>query len=198
MIRTACFATLLLILVAGSALAETHPGSNVLGLSTSADGDGAFRLVDPEPGAFDLHLLVYGYEHAQGIAGWECAVELPSPVEVTGVTLVGKPDPVAPDPADFSLRVFPLQPLLPTDGIVHLATLHLNLIEFEDRLQIHLRPHSQPRLADAMSFALESSSANDQLFAWPGDCADCPVFELVPSAQPVVSATWDDVKSLYR
>lgn len=198
MIRILCLTSLIAFLVAGAAPAAVHPGNDVLGLATSADAGGEFRLIDPEPGAFDLYLLAYGYEHAQGIVGWECALDLPAGVEFMSVTLEGKADPVDPGPADLSLRVFPLQPLMPTGGIVHLATLHLNLVEFDGRSEIRLLPHSTPQTAGAMSFALESSASLDQVFAWPNDCAECPVFELVSAAQPVVAASWDRVKSLYR
>lgn len=196
--RILCLATLIVMVIAGTALASVHPGADVLGLSTSADADGEFLIVDPEVGSFDLYLLAYGYEHPQGIAGWECALEMTAGLELVSVTLEGKADPVTLDPADLSLRVFPLQPLMPSGGIVHLATLHLNLVSFEGREEIYLRPHSAPQTSGTMSFALESSASLDQAFAWPGDCAGCAAFQLLSAAQPVVSASWDRVKSLYR
>lgn len=198
MIRILCLASLIVMVCAGAALATVHAGADVLGLATSADADGEFLIVDPEVGPFDLHLLAYGYDHSQGVAGWECALEMTAGLELVSVTPEGKADPVTLDPTDLSLRVFPLQPLMPSDGIVHLATLHLNLVSFEGREEIYLRPHSAPQTGGAMSFALESSASLDQAFAWPGDCADCPAFELLAAAQPVVAASWDRVKSLYR
>lgn len=203
MIRSARFVSVLILLAgtlyfAPPASAAVPAGTDVLGLATAADATGEFRLIDPVPGGFDLHLLVYGYEHAQGIVGWECALQLPAEVELVSVSAEGKPDPIVPNPGDPSLRVFPLQPLMPIDGIVRLATLHLNLVSFESTLEIGLLPHSSPQLAGAMSFALESSAANDQVLAWPGDCPVCPVFDLVPSSQPTAEFTWEEVKSLYR
>ncbi len=180
------------------ATAEVHTGVNVLGLATTPDADGSFEWVDQPLGDFEVHLLVYGYDAVAGIAGWECRVLLPAGVLVREVTLVGKPDPISASATDLSLRAFPLIPLLPSGGVVHLATLHLTLTDGDSEKEFRLAPHSTPEVPGRMSFARETSGANLIEFKWPGGCEDCPVFRIVPSAQPVIAASWDGVKSLYR
>lgn len=185
-------------LVAGPVHAAIHEGSDILGLATSPDGNGEFSLIDPATGPFDLHLLVYGFEHSQLIVGWECQVLLPAGVEISGVTLNGKADPAGVDLGTGNLRAFPLIPLPVNDGIVHLATLHLNLTELLDNQDFRLAPYVEPTPNPVMSFSLETSGSNHFAFEWPGSCASCPVFRIDATPEATIELSWDHLKSLYR
>jgi hypothetical protein len=187
---------------AGGWPAQVHSavadGSDILGLATTSDANGEFALYDPELGAFDLQLVVYGFDHAQGIAGWECQVVLPAGVQATGITLNGKADPAGVDLTTGNMRVFPLIPVVPLNGIVHLATLHLTLTEFEDDQDFLLAPYLPAAPSSTMGYSLETSGANVFDFHWPGECSDCPVFQIIASPKPTVKTSWSVVKSLYR
>ena len=184
--------------VTAPVLADVHDGSDVLGLATTPDENGEFFHVDLPAEPFDLSLLVYGFDHSQGIAGWECQVLIPDGVQVTGVTLNGKADPAGVDLATCNMRVFPRIPLLAVNGIVHLATLHLNHLDVSTDKSFLLAPYSQPGPGSIMGFSLETSESNLLPFNWPGDCPDCPVFEIITTPEPTVATTWGMLKSLYR
>ncbi|MBU8871124.1 MAG: hypothetical protein KOO60_09720 [Gemmatimonadales bacterium] len=178
--------------------AAVHEGSDILGLATTTDETGEFFLQDSPLGPFDLHLLVYGFDHSQGIAGWECQVILPAGVQATGITLVGKADPAGVDLANCNIQVYPTLPIHPVNGIAHLATLHLELVDNAEDLEIFLAPYSSQASKDSMNFSLETSHSNMFEFSWPDDCPECSVFDLIHISQPVVKSTWDLVKSLYQ
>ena len=182
--------------ISGTAEAVVHDGNDILGLATTADETGQFSLVDPPLGEFDLHLLVYGFDHPQGIVGWECQILLPDGVLATGVSLEGKADPTGIDLETLALRAFPHQALEPVGGIVHLATLHLMLTDDSRNQEFLLAPY--PDDEAKMAFSLETSGANVTALRWPDDCPDCPVFTIIASSQPTVRSTWGSVKSLYR
>ena len=182
----------------GQVLAVIHEGTDILGLATAPDDTGEFSKTDLPLGTFDLHLLVYGFDHSQGISGWECQIIFPAGVEATGVTLNGKADQVGVDLDTGNLRVFPRIALQPVNGIVHLATLHLTLVDNSVNQEFLLAANSSPETGSTMGFSLETSGSNDNAFSWPGDCENCSVFEIIPSPEPTVNATWSGVKSLYR
>ncbi len=191
----------LAVYVHGSATplhAAVHDGIDILGLATIPDETGEFTLVEPALGAFDLYLLAYGFDHSQGIVGWECQIVLPNGIQSAGVTLNGKADPSGVDESNLNIQVFPRIPLQANNGIVHLATLHLVLMDLNENKEIFLAPFVAPSASSTMNFSLETSGTNVFEFNWPGDCPDCPVFEIFNSPQPTVEATWDLVKSLYR
>lgn len=188
----------LAILLTGSAWAAVYEGTDVLGLATVADETGEFDLKPLALGPFDLPLLVYGYEHAQGIVGWECRVVVPDGVQLAGVSLNGKADATEIDLTGGNLRAFPVIPLEPVGGIVHLATLHLVLIDPSGDREFFLAAREPAASTSGLSFALETGEANVMDFHWPGDCPDCPVFRIIASPEPTVQATWDGIKSLYR
>ena len=179
--------------------AAVHAGSDILGLATAPDETGEFSLLDlATDTSFDVHLLVYGFDHPQGIVGWECQIVLPAGVLLTGVSLNGKADPAGVDLETGNIRVFPHISLQAVDGIVHLATLHLVLTDNLEDQDFYLAPYSGPSSASTMSFSLETSESNLFPFNWPGDCQGCSVFNIITSPEPTVSASWDLVKSLYR
>ena len=180
------------------AQAAIHEGSDILGLATAPDETGEFSLLDQPLGDFDLCLVVYGFDHSQGIVGWECQIVLPTGVLAHGVTLNGKADPSGVDLATCNLQVFPRIPLLTVNGVVHLATLHLEILDGTEDKEFLLAPYSAPTTSATMNFSLETSVSNLVPFGWPGDCQDCSVFEIITTPEPTVGATWDLVKSLYR
>lgn len=184
-----------LALTTAAALADVHEGTDVLGLATAPDATGEFALLNQETGPFQLHLMVYGFAHEQGIVAWDCAVVVPDGVALTGETPNGKAIDLEPTAASFRIQLS--EPLLPGDGLIHLATLDFWNLDSRDKAFL-LAP--DPLWGDdgTMGFALQTQDTLRQLFSWPDKCPECPVLVVSAEAQPVAGATWDEVKSLFR
>ena len=196
MILNIGFMTLLALLITFQpAVAEIHLGRDVLGLSTEADDSGLFELEDLPAGPLKLELLVYGYDHAQGISAWNCAVVVPPNVLVMRTTLMGGGTNSRSQAGNFMVTT--LDPLLPVNGIIHLATMDLQTLDSDSKDFFII---GDPMSADpeSMGYAQETSSSMRLPFNWPESCDDCPVFRIINVAQPTFHPQWDQVKALYR
>ncbi len=192
----ATMVALLLVTVAcQSAFADIHAGHDVLGLSTEADETGVFELADYPAGPLSLYLMVYGYDHPQGIVAWDCAIILPPGILLTDTNFMGRGINAHPQPYNF--QVTTLEPLMAVNGMVHLATLDLLVID-DDPQQFFLS--ADPLWVDHeyMGFAWETSPSMRQPFNWPNRCEDCPVFQIINIPQATDGQDWDQVKALYR
>jgi hypothetical protein len=177
------------------ALADIQPGQNVLGISTDPNESGVFELADYPVGPLQVHLMVYGYRHAQGIVAWRCAVDLPEGLTFAGVTLAG--DGVNSRHRPWSFDVITRQPLLPVDGMIHLATLDLVNTNLQDK-QVFIVPEYPWGNEGFMGFAKQTDERIGTRLHWPRNCESCPVFELTSAPQAAGDMAWDQVKSLYR
>lgn len=197
--RKLTWATLLTLLtvvtLSQPVLADTHTGRNVLGLASEANETGVFLLSDHPTGDLQLHLMVYGYTHQQGIVGWDCAVHLPDDIVISETILMGQGVNRHPQPGNF--KVYTVEPLMPVNGLIHLATLNLRTLNPLPK-QIFLGPDPLWGNNGMMGFARQTYETIRTPFNWPESCKECPVFELVNGIQPTESLAWGGIKSLYR
>ena len=196
--RTICYSllTLLAIMVTIQPVqAEIHQGRNVLGLSTQNDENGSFELAEYPPGTLELHLLVFGFEYPQGINGWDCVVVLPEGVTLLRTDLMGQGTNARPQPGYYGVTT--AEPLMPENGIIHLATLHL-LIADQLPKDFYLAPAPLWGNIGGMEFGLATDESLRRHFTWPMGCSDCPVFRTTNITQSADNPTWDWVKTLYQ
>ncbi len=139
--------------------------------------------------------MVYGYSHPQGIVGWDCAVHLPDDIVIIETHLMGRG--VNRHPQAGNYRVFTQEPLMPDNGLVHLATLDLMTLNPLPK-QIYLGPDPLWGNNGMMGYSRQTYESIRTPFNWPEGCKECPVFELVNNTQPTDSMDWARVKSLYR
>jgi len=187
--------TILTILASSwSAGAAVHPGSRVLGLTTRPDADGDFELVNQAPGPLRLYLMVYGYDHPEGIVAWDCALHLPRGVALDHVQLAAGGVNHHPQAGNF--RVVTGTPLLPTDGMVLLATIDLEVLTDEE-MGIDVGP--DPLWGDDgfMGFARQPHETLREPMHHPRPCPGCPVFMLT-HIQADEDISWEHIKALYR
>ena len=177
------------------AYSSIHTGRNVLGLATEANQYGVFELADQPTGNLQLHLMVYGYEHTIGIKAWDCAVVLPEGVTLESTELMGQGTNFWGQ--DGYYRVTVDEPLMPVNGMVHLATLNLITADYLPK-EFYLEP--APLWGD--TGGMEYSRATDESlrfnFNWPELCSDCPVFRLTNNVQAAEDPSLDWIKSLFR
>jgi len=188
--------TLLAIMVAiQPVMAETHAGRDVLGLSTHPSENGVFEINDFTPGNLDLHLLVFGYNHPQGIKAWDCAVVLPEGVTLERTDLMGQGTNSRPQPGYYCVTTD--EPLMPDNGIIHLATLHLTIADHNPK-DFYLAPAPLWGNVGGMEFARATDESLRFQFNWPGGCSGCPVFRSVNNPQGADNPTWCWIKTLFK
>ncbi len=177
------------------AFAEIHEGHNVIGLATEPNQTGAFELADPGPGSLQLHLMVYGYDHPQGIIAWDCAVILPPSLELVSTTFSGGGSDEL--PVRYSYRVTTELPLMPVDGIIHLATLNLINLNFGAK---DIMVSGDPLWVnqEQFGFARETFETIRLPFNWPDRCQECPVFAVTTFAAGENLSSWGQLKAIYR
>ncbi len=190
------FTLLTLLVTIQPASADIHQGRNVLGLSTEASGDGVFELVDCPTGDLQLHLMVYGYNHTQGIMAWDCAVVLPGGVILANTNIMGHGVNCSPYSDCFSVTTS--EPLMPVDGMIHLATLNLVVTDATEPQDIYLAPAPIWGNVGGMEFSRATDQSLRQLFNWPSGCNDCPVFCLTDGIQAADNPSLDWIKSVFR
>ncbi len=176
-------------------LAEIHNGRQVVGLSTEADANGLFEIADHPPGQLQLHLMVYGYTHPQGIVAWDCAVILPPGVELSAVTLMGNGTNSQTHHTSFT--VITETPLMPSNGMVHLATLDLITLNGDPK-DFHLAADPLWANQQHMGFSLQTSESLRMPFHWPNRCEQCPVFRITNIPQAAGTTSMDQLKAFYR
>ncbi len=189
------FLALITLLIAFQpATADIHLGKDVLGLSTETNSTGFFEVTDFPVGVISLHLLVFGYDHSEGIVAWDCAVIIPQGVLLANTELMGRGTNALPQPGNFLVTT--QEPLIAVNGIVHLAT--LDFLTFDDESkQFFLSGDPLWVGNQRMGFSSETSEAMRLPFNWPNRCEDCPVFEIVYYT-PVEETFLGQMKALYR
>jgi hypothetical protein len=187
--------TMLTLLVSSwPALGAIHPGSKVIGVSTWPDESGEFELVNQPPGPLRLYLMVYGYDEAQGIVAWDCALILPPGVTIDHVELAGGGVNQYIQAGNF--RVETTEPLMAVDGMVLLATVDLN-VRTEEELGIDVGPDPLWGNTSFMGFARQTQEGMRERLNHPRDCPGCPVFTLT-HIQADEAISWPHIKAFYR
>ncbi|PID79504.1 hypothetical protein CSB20_10010 [bacterium DOLZORAL124_64_63] len=176
------------------AWSAVHTGSLILGLTTQPDTTGHFELVNYPPGPLRLYLMVYGYDHPQGIVAWDCALHLPRGVALERVELAGRGVNHSPHYGDF--RVTTRTPLMPQNGMVLLATVDLRVLTDED-MGIDVGPDPMWGDCGFMGFARQTYETMREPMYHPRHCLACPVFMLTHT-QADERVGWDHIKALYR
>lgn len=174
--------------------AAVHEGSLILGLTTAPDDTGFFQVVDQPLGPMRVYLVVYGYDHPQGIVSWDCALLLPPGLQLLTTRFAGGGWNAHPQPENF--RVTTQTPLQAVDGMILLATLDLLVLDGRD-LAIGLGPDPAWGNDGMMGFARETMETIREPLNWPRSCPGCPVFELTHS-QADAYTSWESLKALYR
>lgn len=188
--------TLLTLMVAiQPAIADTHLGRNVLGLSTEANNTGVFELANRPAGTLELHLMVYGYHHTLGISAWDCAVILPDGVVLERSDLLGQGFNSRTQPGYFGVTT--LEPVMPENGIIHLATLRLRTLDHLAK-DFYLEPAPVWGNVGGMEYSRATDESLRFNFTWPMGCDECPVFRLTNSIQAAEEPTLDWIKTLFR
>lgn len=171
-----------------------HEGANIIGLSTQPNSTGEFQINNDTEEDLRLYLMVYGYSHPQGIVAWDCALELPDGLRLESVVLAGGGVNRHRQLGNF--KVSTDTPLMPVDGLIHLATLDLKVLDAGE-MAIYIGPDPQWGHDGMMGFARETYETIRQPLHWPHRCPGCPVFEFTYS-QPAQVSLWGMVKALYR
>lgn len=188
--------TLITLMVASQpVMADTHVGRNVLGLATEPNASGVFEIADHPPGALQLHLMVYGYDQASGIKAWDCAVVLPEGVTLQRTELMGQGVNSYPQTGYFGVTTE--EPLMPENGLVHLATLNLVVADNLPK-DFYLAPAPIWGNIGGMEFSRATDESLRIQFTWPDGCNECPVFKLTNHPQAAEAPTLDWIKSLFR
>ncbi len=186
---------LALMVVIQPAAGDTHPGRSVLGLSTEADDTGVFELANHPGGNLQLHLMIYGYEHAQGIQAWDCAVVLPEGAILERADLMGQGTNSRSQPGYFGVTT--VEPLMPDNGMIHLATLNLVILDHVAK-DFYLVPAPIWGNVGGMEYSRATDESLRFNFTWPAGCDECPVFRLTNNIQAADAPTLDWIKTLFR
>ncbi len=186
---------LALMVVAQPVTAATHLGRNVIGLSSEADNTGVFELANQPAGSLQLHLMVYGYCHTLGISAWDCAVVMPEGAILESTELMGQGVNTRVQPGYFGVTTG--EPLLPENGMVHLATLNLTITD-QVAKDFYLVPAPIWGNVGGMEYSRATDESLRFNFNWPQSCDQCPVFRLTNGIQAAGDRTLGGIKTLFR
>ena len=197
-----------LLLLAAAAIAVPPAGPDILGLYTAEDGSGFANIDAPAYGYVDIHMLLSGCSSACGLAGWECAIEMPEQVFPMSWTLNGEAVNIAGSPSFYDGPEFAVglsRPCPRTDCML-LCTLRV-IVMSEEPAYFYLHPvSSRPSIPGAMAYARGTDIAELRPMGWSSGREDMAVFGINTGPLPhadggtiaVVSATWGAVKNAYR
>jgi hypothetical protein len=196
------------LLLAAAAYAVPPAGPDILGLYTAEDGSGFANLDAPAYSYVDIHMLLTGCSSACGLAGWECAVELPEQVFPVSWTLNGEAINIAGPPSFLDGPEFAVGLTMPCprSDCMLLCTLRVLVVSAEPAY-FYLHPaSSRPSIPGAMVYARSTDIAELRPMGWSSGREDLAVFGLNTGPLPhadggtiaVVPATWGEVKNAYR
>jgi hypothetical protein len=199
----------ILIAALGAPLqAAPPPGADVLGIYTADDGTGYAHARAAVFSEVVAHLVLSGCTSPDGVAGWECTIDVPPNCMVTSWDLRGPCLNIAGAPSfvagpDFAVGLFVP---VPREEVILLCSMEI-LVQSAEPAYFHLRPLVLvPTMPGCMCYSRGNEIGELVRMRWSSGSVDLPVFGINTGPLHHVSgrtiatvpATWGEVKAMYR